>query len=90
MPSDPLFELVAKLDQLHLEATPGPWGIASGNFITADWRDNPNNGSIVAEVPCQGANDADLAFIAELRNAWPTIRANLGWNYLPPIPRAKP
>jgi hypothetical protein len=45
--------------------TPGPWRIAPGNFIVAEClSDDPSTGRIVAEVPCQSGNPADLSLIA--------------------------
>ena len=45
--------------------TPGPWKIAPGRFIVAKCLTNdPATGQIVAEVPCQGGNLADLRLIA--------------------------
>mgnify|MGYP001576703352 FL=1 len=46
--------------------TPGPWEIAPGNFIVADCRvkGHPETGCVVAEIPCQGGNSADLSLIA--------------------------
>lgn len=56
----------ADLAALARFATPGPWCATEGNFIAQG-----EHGPIVAEVPCQGANDADVAFIA----AWNPQRA---------------
>lgn len=45
--------------------TPGSWLVADGNFIVHDCLNNdPSTGQIVAEVPCQGGNPADLSLIA--------------------------
>lgn len=71
-------ELIRRLTELEAKATPGPWGQAEGNFIVAYmFRGEPSSGKIVAEVPCQGANDDDLPFVVALRNAWSAIKAAL-------------
>jgi hypothetical protein len=57
---------IARLDAY---ATQGEWLIAPGNFIVHDCRNgDPETGRVVAEVPCQGANNDDLPFIAALVN----------------------
>ena len=71
--------LVAELGALEATATKGEWLGAPGNFITAGCHNSdPETGHIVAEVPCQGANDNDLPFIVALRNALPRLRALVG------------
>jgi hypothetical protein len=48
---------LAELIETAGKATPGPWQIEPGNFVARD-------GLVVAEVPCQGANDDDVPYIA--------------------------
>ena len=52
--------------------TPGPWHTAEGNFIV------DSNERIVAEVPCQGANDADVPFIAAAPEMYQSLRLAYG------------
>lgn len=51
------------------EPTPRPWKWLprEGQFIVDVSR------NIIAEVPCQGANPADGAFIVKVVNAWDSI-----------------
>ena len=49
---------LAALKQVCEAATPGPWVAEPGNFIAVP------DGRVIAEVPCQGANDKDIDFIA--------------------------
>jgi len=64
-------ELVEQINALYAQATPGPWVQEEGNFAAVPY------GRIVFEVPCQGANDADLPYLIALHNAWPALRAAL-------------
>ena len=58
--------------------TPGPWAIAPGNFIVHDFRHNqPESGLIVAEIPCQKGNPADLALIAAAPHLLEALEATL-------------
>ena len=56
--------MTADLRRIAEAATPGPYFAEEGNFISLA------NGHIVAEVPCCGANNADVLDIA----AWPPER----------------
>jgi len=63
MPTDTLAERIASMKVAAEKATPGPWVTQEGNFITT------KNYAIVAEVPCQGCNDNDVAYIAAVNPA---------------------
>ena len=55
-----------------MSATPRPWTTAPGNFIVS-----VKTGQIIAEVPCCGANDADLEFIVRAVNTFDEAKAAL-------------
>lgn len=72
--------VLAEIEARAEAATKEPWGLAPGNFITADFGiHDPGAGLIIAEVPCQGQpnDENDLKFIACARTDIPALCATV-------------
>lgn len=74
MTIDELRALAAGVLALDRPATKGPWLLAPGNFVVVDCLNGDvSTGKIVAEVPCQSGNPADLTLIARYRTLAPRL-----------------
>lgn len=73
MTSKPLSQLIAELEALNAQATPGPWTFDAhlAEITAGPGRYVIESDGGVYGVP--GQNDANLAFIAAFRSAWPEI-----------------
>ena len=62
--------------QADSKHTPGPWKVMPGNFIVTK-----KDEQIVAEVPCQGANENDLPLIAAAPKLLEACKLTLALQY---------